>query len=366
MRRWTLAQYFVGVVVATASLAGCGGGAPSSGTFPNAQSPVARHILNARMIALTNSLGEVPVQHLNHGRSWIRPNAGKQWLLYVSDASSGTIDIYNYRVKAGKLYGQITGLSFPYGQCIDGAGDVYVVDNATAEIYEYAHGGTTPIATASDAYGYPIGCSVDPRTGNVAVSNFDSLASDAGGIDVFAGGLSGSQTNYANSNLYHLWPPGYDPSGNLFVQGTDYSGAIGLAELPTGKKKFTLLTGLTVDFPGSVAWDGSYLAVTDQDYQYYYTTMIYRVTVAGSKVTVVRATDLTDTCYPYTNWMVAVQPFVSTTGKQNAVVAGNLQCPNRVGFWNYTNGATPKRALPAAIAPGVPYGQSVSPPSSGS
>jgi hypothetical protein len=363
MCRWSLARYFAGIV-GSVVVAGCGGGAPSGVTMLGAQSHAAhRAPANARMIALTNSLGAVPVQHLNRGKSWIRSNAGKEWLLYVSDASSGAVDIYNYRSKAGKLYGQITGLSFPYGQCIDGAGDVYVVDNATAQIYEYAHGGTTPIATASDTYGDPIGCSVDPTTGNVAVANFDGLASDAGGIDIFAGGLSGSQTNYPNSNLYHLWPPGYDPSGNLFVQGTDYSGAISLAELPARKKKFTFLTGLTIDFPGSVAWDGSYIAVTDQNYQYNYTTMIYRITVSGSKVTIVRATDLTDTCYPYRNWMVAVQPFVGAMGKRNTVVAGNLQCPNRVGFWNYTKGGAPKRVLPPGIAPGVPYGQSVSPPS---
>ncbi len=363
MSRWVLAQYFAAAVGAGALLTGCGNGAPP-GTFPSAQSPVARHVAaNGRMIALTNSLGIVPVQHLDKGKSWIRPDAAKQWLLYVSDGSTGAVDIYNYRVKTGRLYGQITGLSFPYGQCVDGAGDVYVVDNATAKIYEYAHGGTMPISTASDAYGYPIGCSVNSKTGDVAVTNFNGLASDAGGVDVFAGGLGGSQSNYTNSNLFHLWPGGYDPSGNLFVQGTDYSGAIYLAELPAGQSTFNFLSGLTIDFPGSVAWDGSYLAVTDQDYQYNYTTMIYRVSVAGSKVTVVRGTDLTDNCYPFKHWMVAVQTFVGgPSRKQNTVVAGNLNCPSRVGFWNYTNGSIPKRVLPPSIAPVAPYGQSVSPP----
>src|SRR5580704_14935990 len=164
--------------ISAALLAGCGGGAPSVSA-------------GAHALAMTNPMGLVPVQHLDRGRSWIRPDAGKQWLLYVSDASSGTIDVYNYRVKAGKLYGQITGLSFPYGQCVDRSGDVYVVDNNTSKIYEYAHGGTTPIATATDDYGSPIGCSVDSTTGNVAVGNFNGPGSGTGGIDVFAGGLNG-------------------------------------------------------------------------------------------------------------------------------------------------------------------------------
>jgi hypothetical protein len=364
----SFARYTAGIVAAGALFAGCTAGnqQPAAGTVPAGLGAADRARPGAQTIAMTNALGIVPVQHLNRGRSWIRRDAGKQWLLYVSDGSTGTIDIYNYRVQAGKLYGQITGLSFPYGQCIDRRGDVYVVDYTTSKIYEYAHGGTAPIATANDHYGNPIGCSVDPTTGNIAVANFNSSGSAAGGIDVFAGSLSGSQTNYTDANLFRLWPGGYDRSGNLFVQGMDYSGDTKFAELPAGSSTFTLLTGLTIAFPGSVAWDGTYLAVTDQDYQYAYTTMIYRVTVSGSEVSVVRATQLTDDCYPNYNWMVAVQPFVGgTTRKKNAVVAGNLNCPNRVGFWNYTTGGNPKRALPSAIAPSAPYGQSVSPPKSG-
>lgn len=342
-------------------LAGCG----SSGQTTTNALPGALSSAVSGRVAMTNALGAVPVRHLNHNRSWMRPDAGKQWLLYVSDASTGTIQIYNYRVKTGKLYGQITGLSFPYGQCIDRRGNVFVVDNDTAKIYEFAHGGTTPIATADDDFGYPIGCSVDRNTGNVAVANFNGISSGTGGVDVFAGGLNGSQSYYTDGSLYHLWPGGYDPNGNLFIQGTDYSGYPKFAELPAGSNQFTLLTGVTIAFPGAVSWDGSYITVTDQDYQYYYTTMIYRVTVSGSAATVVGSTHLTDDCYPGTNWMVAVQPFVGgTTRKRNAVVAGNLNCPSRQDFFNYANGGTPKRTIPAAIAPGDPYGQSVSPPKS--
>jgi hypothetical protein len=211
----------------------------------------------------------------------------------------------------------------------------------------------------------PLGCSVDPTTGNVAVSNFSSPSgSGAGGVDIFTGGLSGSQTYYTNPYLYHLYPPGYDLNGNLFVQATDYSGAVYFAEVPAGQSTFTLLTGLKIDFPGSVQWDGYYLAVTDQDYQYSSTTGIYRVTVSGSAVTVVRTTHLTDDCYPHYNWMSEVEPFVSGTNRRlNAVVSGNLNCPTRYGFWNYTDGGDPKRVIPAGIAPGVVYGQAVSPPS---
>ncbi len=343
-------------------LAGCGasGSQPVANAIPAGTLEASGQL---QMIAMTTPLGTVPVRHLNRGKSWIRPDAAKYWLLYVSDGASGTVDIYNYQIKTGRLYGQITGLSFPYGQCLDGHGNVYVVDNDTAKIYEYAHGGTTPIATANDDYGNPIGCSIDPTTGNVAVANFNGPASGPGGLDVFAGGLGGSQTNYTNSLLYHLFPPGYDPHGNLFVQGIDYSGNDYLAELPSGRVKFKMLSGLTVGFPGSVGWDGTYLTATDQNYQFAYTTMIYRLTVSGSAVTIVGKTHLTDDCYPNYDWMVAVQPFVGGPRKGGAVAAGNLNCPNRQNFFSYANGGNPNRSEPSAIAPKAPYGQVVSPPS---
>ncbi len=353
-------RYAAGTVAAVATFAGCTNEAPVGYGGAGGAGGI-------DVVALSNPMSVAPVRHMNRGRSWIRPGPGKQWLIYAADNASGTIDIYNYRVKAGKLYGQITGLASPYGECTDDAGDVYVADTTTAKISEYAHGGITPIATATDGYGIPLGCSVDPTTGNVAVSNFSGPGSTgAGGVDIFAGGLGGSQSNYTNANLYHVYPGAYDPHGNLFVQATEYSGPAAFAELPAEAKTFTMLTGLKIDFPGSVEWDGYYLAVVDQNYEYSYTTEIYRATVSGSNVTVVRGTHLVDNCVPHYDWMVTVQPFISGTNKRlNAVVAGNLNCPTSYGFWNYTNGGLPKRLIPPAIAPGVVYGQAVSPPSKG-
>ena len=301
---------------------------------------------------------------LNHHKSWILPNAGRQWLLYVSDEDTGTIDIYNYRAKAGKLYGQITGLEEPAGQCIDSAGNVYVPDYRSTQIYEFAHGGITPIATVSDIYGRPIGCSVDPTTGNVAVMNFFTPPTYAGNVVVFAGGLNGSQTDYASPELQSINPGAYDARGNLIVEGDNTASTEPvLAELPAGGSTFTILTGLTIWQTASVQWDGSYIAAVDQDYQASGTTAIHRVTISGSQVSVVRTSVLTDSCAPSGDYMQAFQPFIGgTTRVQNAVVAGDLGCSNRLGFWNYANGGNPKRVIPADIAPAYPSGASVSPP----
>ncbi|HET6277114.1 MAG TPA: hypothetical protein VFE16_14390 [Candidatus Cybelea sp.] len=354
------------VTCVAVAMTACGaqqGGAPTAAGSTFQDGPDARHSGRLRMLAKSTRIGLVPQMHHKNGKSWIRPDAGRQYLLYASDLSKGTIDIYNYRVQAGKLYGQITGLDEPYGQCIDKARDVYVVDEGTSTIYEFAHGGITPIATAVDDFGLPNGCSVDPTTGNVAVSNFSGVSSGSGGIDIFAGGLSGAQEYYTDGSAAFMWPPGYDVSGNLFVEGQNLSGANVLLELPSGTNQFNVISGVSIGFPGGVQRWKTYMAVTDQSYQGGDTTAIYTISLAGSAATIVHTTELTDDCYPSKSNFDAVQPFLNgTTPKKNAVVAGNLSCSNRMDFFNFTNGGNPKRALPSDIAPFDAWGQSVSPP----
>jgi hypothetical protein len=346
-------------------LTGCAGaGGSTASTFPAERAFSHRAPLTLEQrIAQSNSLGFVPVRNLNRKKSWMLPGAAKKWLIYVSDGSSGAVDVYDYHSKTGKLYGQMTGFSFPYGQCVDGAGNVYVTDDGTGLISEFAHGDPTPVATVRDTYGHPTGCSVDPKNGDFAMANFDSWTSGTGSVVIAAGGLLGKQTDLTAPDMFRAFPPAYDPNGNLFVQSISYSGIADFFELPAGKKEFEPLTGLSIGFPGSVQWDGHYLAATDQDYQFNYTTEIYRITVSKDTVTIVRGTELTDTCYPDRNWMVAIQPFVTGTAKeQNVVVAGNLNCPNRVGYWSYSKGGDPKRTIDPSIAPKSAYGQVVSPP----
>lgn len=160
------------------------------------------------------------LQMFAHARkSWMRPDGGTQWLLYVSDYTYGVVDVYNYK-DPHRLYGQLTGFGSPNGLCADTAGNVYVVDSQTYDVYEFAHGGTTPIAIAQDIYGRPNGCAFDPTTGNLAVTNGYVPPHYPGNVDVFVGGLQGSQTTYSTPVLQSYQPGGYDPSGNFFSKAT--------------------------------------------------------------------------------------------------------------------------------------------------
>ncbi|MGA9274562.1 MAG: hypothetical protein WBV40_09500 [Candidatus Cybelea sp.] len=304
------------------------------------------------------------LQMFAHARkSWMRPDGGTQWLLYVSDYTYGVVDVYNYK-DPHRLYGQLTGFGSPNGLCADTAGNVYVVDSQTYDVYEFAHGGTTPIAIAQDIYGRPNGCAFDPTTGNLAVTNGYVPPHYPGNVDVFVGGLQGSQTTYSTPVLQSYQPGGYDPSGNFFFEGYNKASTEGtFLELPAGSSTFTVLSGLTIVQPGSVQWDGSYVAATDQNYQNNAHTAIYRVTVSGSAVMIVRTTVLTDSCSPSGDYTDVAQPFIAdTTKKRNTVVGGNIGCNYRVDFWNYAEGGNPKRVVPAKIAPYFPAGEAVSPP----
>src|SRR5262249_47577682 len=142
-----------------AILAGCGGSQPpiaAPGAMPQT-SAIATHAAGRK--------------------SWILPEAKKRKLLYVADAQ--TADVYVYEYPNGKLVGTLTGFQEAQGECADAKGDVFITVpspySASSEILEYAHGGTEPIATFSDpGYGEePWSCAVDPTTGNLAVTNVD-------------------------------------------------------------------------------------------------------------------------------------------------------------------------------------------------
>ena len=85
---------------------------------------------------------------LTAGHSWMGPDAKKDTLLYASDSAADVVNVFSY--PRGKLVGTLTGFQTPQGMCVDKAGNVFITNSGLGEILEYAHGGTTPIATISN------------------------------------------------------------------------------------------------------------------------------------------------------------------------------------------------------------------------
>ena len=106
------------------------------------------------------------------GKSWMLPGSSSGDLVYA--ASGANVYIYSY--PGGKQVGELTGFHDALGACSDANGKVWITDAAGnytgGSLVEYAHGGTTPIATLEDQGDFiPIACSVDPSTGNLAAAN---------------------------------------------------------------------------------------------------------------------------------------------------------------------------------------------------
>lgn len=288
-------------------------------------------------------------------------DARRMTLLYVSDwfgGDSGDVKVYDYRSRY--QVGELIGFNGPYGECVDKSGDVYIADFNAQIIEEFAHGGTSPIKSLWDAYGYPIGCSIDPTTGNLAVANFASVNPlEYGGILVYLG-ATGQPIQYQTQALDEFWSPGYDENGDLFVEGRSESGVPGMAELSRGGHKLaSIKLKETIHYPGGVMWDGKYVTATDQEYEGQELTAVYQLEIRGMSARVIGTTVLAQNCGGG-SYSDVPQPFIVTDGKTQGrtLVGGNYNCLYTVGYWAYPAGGDPAKTL--HDPPGYPIGQAVS------
>jgi hypothetical protein len=152
MRSLNLERYALCSGMAAAILTGCGGSQPPIGA-PGAM-PQSR---------------AVSAQAKRAG-SWMAPGAASQDLLYVTDYN--VVNVFSY--PEGKLVGTLKGFNSAVGACVDSKGDVYVpaYSKSRHKIAEYVHGGSKPIAELMAEGVSPVGCSIDPTTGDLAASGF--------------------------------------------------------------------------------------------------------------------------------------------------------------------------------------------------
>jgi DNA-binding beta-propeller fold protein YncE len=220
--------------------------------------------------------------------------------------------------------GTLSGLANPTGLCVDRSGDVWAVTSSNSgagALIEYAHGGTSPIATLSVPGTTPYGCAVDPTTGNLAVT------SSGDSVSIFSN-ASGSPATYAASSFYEMFYCGYDNQGNLFADGNSQSGAQ-LAELAKGGESLENVTvNASLNYPGAVQWDGKYLAVAELSPKTSGKEQIYRVKVNGSQGTVAATVTLLG------------KHFIG--GFQGWIQGGTYIQPNKQshteGLWKYPKG----------------------------
>jgi hypothetical protein len=300
---------YAGALVALAICSACGG-APAVAP-PNPMLVTAAH---PNLSALTHYPAIVPDRYAKSKTlEYVGDVYGTSIFDYPkSDQQIGTIDNVGGQECTNVLYG--------YGKKI-----FWIVAGAT-QITEYQ----VPkklIKTLSDSVGNPTGCAMDAG-GDLAVGILTN-----GDIVIFKN-ASGSGT-VMTTPLAREYSDGYDNKGNLFADGFNNS-RFELIELPKGSSKFqAIATSNTVEFPGSVQWDGKYLTVMDQELG-----EIYQYTLSGTKATLKGTVSLSGAGDCAQTWIATGDVFCADAGTDAtevfkypaggspiAVLTGNLDLP---------------------------------------
>ncbi|HYL26727.1 MAG TPA: hypothetical protein VEW74_02770, partial [Candidatus Nitrosotalea sp.] len=202
-------------------------------------------------------------------------------------------------------------------------------------VLEYAHGGTSPIATLDDSGYFPVGCSVDPVTGNLAVSNFPTSSSAHGNVVIYKHAKGPPTGHYTSSKMNQMLLCGYDGSGNLFVDGLSQASAFEFVELPKGGSKLENITlNHSIQSAGGVQWDGKHVAVGDQA-----TNTIYQFTIRGKHGSLAGSTALGGASVVFQFWIDGSRVIGPDSGLSD------------VGIWKYPAGGTAIKTITGLYAP---------------
>ncbi len=267
-------KYILGIFAAAGILAGCSGSqstlAPSAGT--NAIRGL--HTLSRNGVPITAFRLAGP-QARAFKSALVTPDRSKSHKKYgyIANFDDGTTLEFHFP-KGQNLSGSISG-DESQGLCAEShRGDFWITMSGSDTLQEYKANTTTELKSLDvSSYGVPAGCAVS-NTGDVVASLITG-----GDVVVFTNGTgSGTEIDDALDETFFAT---YDSSGDLFVDGFNDDGVPSVAEMPKGSSTFHLIDlPNSIEFPGNIQWDGTYVTVNDQE-EY----KIYQYTISGSTAT---------------------------------------------------------------------------------
>lgn len=313
-------HYAFSIGVAAALLAGCG--APQAPVVAPGAIPESRAI----------------AKHANRDGAWMLPEAKNEDLLYIATGDNVYVASYPDGKPMGALF--VVG----YGLCSDKDGDVFIA-TSDYEILEYAHGGTWPIQKLH-AGDIPVGCAVDPTTGNLAVTQ---EGSGAGEVAIFPNAHEPS-TWYFDPNIYTYGLCGYDGGGNLFVDGNGTGNY--LAELPKGSSTFINYSlSFGYDAFGGIQLDGKHITLSNPTKH-----EVYRLKFGRSSFKVTGTTRITG----WNNGYSGQLPYIQTWLQGSTFIAQSSSLAE-LGLWRYPEGGKAQKVLgPFGSGNASVYGVTVS------
>jgi hypothetical protein len=358
------AAYAISVLAAAALVVGCSGASQSTGVTPSSGTgtSMASHgghgfiPLGHRMQDAFIGAGAPGAVHPNHAKSWISPDIARAPRLFWA-TDYGLAEVNIYAMPSMTLKATLTGFSGPQGECSDSGGNIYVVNTNYTEVLKYSRTGS-PLATYTDTYGYPVGCAVDPATGNLAVTDIFGF-SGAGQVLVYSS-PSSSPTVLTNPSQYFYYFAGYGPGSSLWVSGRNSYGTYMVSACGSSSCSTIPLSGGTVYFPGAVQWDnvrGTWV-VFDQLCNGGNEACSY--TVSGSGVL---GTQTLYNNYNGTGACDLVQGVIAANGKKY-VAGGDYQycgaASSTEDRWGYPGGGNPTNYATFTSAYSVPIGAAIS------
>lgn len=300
---------YVGALAALAMCSACSGGAAVPPSTPGLS---VSYI--GRTLAVNGRL--VTAAHVDPLRRYalIAPEqpAKSTTFAYIINDYHSYAAIFDYP-KSDKPVGKIenvggqgcTNVLYGYGK------KTFWIVAAARHITEYAVP-KKPIKTLKVSIGAPSSCAMN-TAGDLAVGILGGSGA-AGDIVIFKN-ASGSGTVYTTPLSAEFFD-GYDNHGNLFADGFNDSAKFQLIELPKGSSTFEkITTSNTIQFPGSVQWDGKYVTVVDQD-----AGSLYQYTISGTKATLRGTVSLSSSSDCSQTWIATGVVFCADAGNQDGEV----------------------------------------------
>jgi hypothetical protein len=229
---------------AAALLAGCSGG--------GSQPPT----VNAPSSTLTQ-LGALP-QDTN-----AKAPAADQ--VIVSDSFSNTVSVFDAK---GHLQTRLKkGVDAPFGITTDLAGNLYVANSQSANVFVYSQPYKSVSLTLNEPGRYPLDVAVS-KAGLVGVMN-ETAPSGPGDVTFYKKGSASACADVSDSNWNEISFGAFDASGNLFVDGVDREGNPLVGEVSGGcaaTSVATLAVGNTLSGVAGVQVVHGNILILNQNY----------------------------------------------------------------------------------------------------
>ncbi|MGB8519276.1 MAG: hypothetical protein WCD38_03855, partial [Candidatus Tumulicola sp.] len=113
---------------------------------------------------------------------------------------------------------------------------------------------------------FPVDCSYDRSSGDLAVSNIIDTSGGPGSFSIFKNGVL--QRTYVPPNMSRVYAVAYEgKTGVLWLDGADSSGIFALDTFFDGTFKVIGIHGATIGFPGTLQWSAQTKTIVlgDQD-----------------------------------------------------------------------------------------------------